>query len=194
MPTSPSANEITGRAIGALFFAGFGTIWIILALYVRQMMTTANLSVVVADLALLLVTALWLMRKSKLYPRVDEDPAQAKAFNRINGIQWIAVAVVAFSFARLHLDPYVLSAITLIVGLHMFPLARLFSYRMHYATGAALVIWAVASVLLAPVEQLQGTTALGTGILLWASAWVTLALAIRAARPAGSARAERQVI
>ena len=51
MPTSPSANEITGRAIGALFFAGFGTIWIILALYVRQMMTTANLSVVVADLA-----------------------------------------------------------------------------------------------------------------------------------------------
>jgi hypothetical protein len=69
----------------------------------------------------------------------------------------------------------------------MFPLAKLFRYPMHYVTGAALVAWASASVLLIPAEQLQGVTALGTGILLWVSAAITLAMAAVAVRRKASA-------
>jgi hypothetical protein len=93
---------------------------------------------------------------------------------------------VAFSFARLHIDAYVMSAITAIVGLHMFPLARLFRYPLHYATGTVLVAWAGASVLVLPVEEMQGLTALGTGIILWLSAAVTLTIAIRMSRQSES--------
>jgi len=64
----------------------------------------------------------------------------------------------------------------------LFPLARLFHYPLHYATGTVLVVWAVASAMLVPVDQMQGTAALGTGIILWLSAVVTLAIAVNAAR------------
>jgi hypothetical protein len=104
----------------------------------------------------------------------------ARAFKWINIIQWAAVAVVAFAFARFGIDVYVVSAITAIVGLHMFPLARVFRYPMHYVTGTVLVSWAAASVLLFAKDEMQGSTALGTGLILWSSALVTLALAVRA--------------
>jgi hypothetical protein len=113
---------------------------------------------------------------------LPEDPARGRSFGRINVLQWIAVAIVAFSFAKLHMDAYVMSAITAIVGIHFFPLAKLFRYPMHNVTGAVLVLWASASVLFVPVDRLQGISALGTGIVLWLSAAITLTLAIAMAR------------
>jgi hypothetical protein len=77
---------------------------------------------------------------------------------------------------------YIPSAITAIVGLHMFPLGRIFHYPAHYRAGAIMLAWAVASVVFVPVEELQGIAALGTGVILWISAAVTLALALQAAR------------
>ena len=104
-----------------------------------------------------------------------DDPAVGRAFGWINAIQWIAISVVAFSFAKLHLDAYVHARpLPPIVGLHMFPLARLFRYPLHYATGALLVTWAVVSVIAYPTENMQGAAALGTGVILWVSAAVEL--------------------
>jgi hypothetical protein len=133
-------------------------------------------------MSILFLTAFYLLRQSRRWPRVPDDPGRGRAFGWINAIQWTAVFIVAFSFAKLHIDAYVISAITAIIGLHMFPLARLFRYPLHYATGAVLVAWAAASAILAPVERMQGTAALGTGIILWLSAAVTLAVAVHAAR------------
>jgi hypothetical protein len=113
---------------------------------------------------------------------VPEDPAIGRAFGWINAIQWIAVGAVAFTFAKLHIDAYVMSAITAIVGLHLFPFARLFRNRLHYGTGALLVAWALASALLVPIDHMQGIAALGTGAILWLSAAVTLIIALQSAR------------
>jgi hypothetical protein len=137
---------------------------------------------VALGLTVLLLAAFYLLHLAKRWPRVPDDPAVGRAFAWINAIQWIAVILVAFAFARLHLDAYVISAITGIVGLHMFPLARLFRYPPHYAAGSVLVAWAAASAVFVSTEKMQGVAALGTGIILWLSAAVTLALAIPAAR------------
>jgi hypothetical protein len=177
-----TANRIGGRAIGALFFTGFGAIWLLLGLYAKQRLSTAPLSLVVCGTVALGFGALFLLRRAKTLPRAPEDPAMARAFKWINIVQWVAVAVVAIAFARFGIDAYVISAITAIVGLHMFPMARVFRYPMHYVTGTALVGWAVASVLLFPKDEMQGSTALGTGVILWLSALLTLALAMRAMR------------
>lgn len=176
-----TANQLSGRAIGSIFFSGFGALWIGLALYVRQTLTIDLTIGIGAGLAALLLTAFWLLRRSKHFPKLPEDKAMSRAFNRVNAMQWIAIAVVSFSFARLHIDAYVLSAITAIVGIHLFPLAKLFRYPLHNFTGAALVAWASASVLFVPVDHLQGVTAIGTGIILWISAAVTLSLAVKLA-------------
>ena len=182
MTATPTANQLRGRAIGSLFFAGFGALWIGLALYIKEILTAASLSFVALDLAVLLAMACWLLREANRFPAAAEDPEKGRKFNRINIAQWIAVAVVAFSFARLHIDAYVMCGITAIVGLHFLPLARLFHYGMHYVTGSVLVVWAAASAILVPAEHLQGTSALGTGIVLWVSAFTTLCLAFTLAR------------
>lgn len=192
MKNAPTANQLSGRAIGSIFFTVFGALWIVLALYVKQILNFATISWVALDFAVLMATAIWLFRQARRFPKTPEDPARSRAFNRINIVQWVAIAAVAFTFARLHIDAYVMCAITAIVGLHMFPLARLFRYPLHYVTGTALVGWAAASAALVPAEHLQGTSALGTGILLWLSAFVTLTIAATAARRAGAAYSPQQ--
>jgi energy-converting hydrogenase Eha subunit C len=182
MQNFPNANQLSGRAIGSMFFAGFGTGWLFMALAAKQWIGFATVSGVMLGMSILFLTAFYLLRQSRRWPRVPDDPGRGRAFGWINAIQWTAVFIVAFSFAKLHIDAYVISAITAIIGLHMFPLARLFRYPLHYATGAVLVAWAAASAILAPVERMQGTAALGTGIILWLSAAVTLAVAVHAAR------------
>lgn len=174
-----TANQLSGRAIGSIFFSGFGALWIALALYIKQILSVDFAIGIGAGLAALLLTAFWLMRRAKLFPKLPEDRVMGRAFNRINALQWIAVAIVGFTFARLHIDIYVLSAITAIIGIHMFPLAKLFRYPLHNLTGAILVAWASASVLFVPTDHLQSATAIGTGIILWLSAATTLALAIK---------------
>jgi hypothetical protein len=165
-----------------MFFACFGTGWIFLALTAKQMINPITVSGTVAGMVVQLLVAAHLMRRAQSWPRVAEDPARGRAFTMINVIQWTAVAIVAFSFAKFHIGAYATSAITAIIGLHMFPLARLFRYPLHYLTGVLLVAWAAASAMFLPVAEMQGTTALGTGAILWLSAAVTLAIALRASQ------------
>jgi hypothetical protein len=177
-----TANQLSGRATGALFFAGFGALWIALALYALERLNAATVAGLLLGLAILVLAALSLQRAAKRWPRQPDDPAIGRAFAWINAAEWGAVFIVATALHRLHQDAYVMCAITAIVGLHMFPLARLFRYAPHYWSGAVLVVWAAASAVLVPYEHLQGITALGTGVILWINAAVTLALAIPAAR------------
>jgi hypothetical protein len=92
--------------------------------------------------------------------------------------------ILATILGRLHLDVYIVPAIASIVGLHLFPLAKLFRYRMHYVTGTAMVLWSAGAMIVVPVDHVQGMTALGAGVILLSSAAVTLALALETARKA----------
>jgi hypothetical protein len=131
MNTIQNANQLSGRATGALFFTGFGALWFLLALYARQEFGVSSVSGVVLGTLVLLIASVMLYREAKRRPRVPDDPAMGRAFMWLNAIQWIAISVVAFSFAKLHIDVYAMNAIGVIVGLHMFPLARLFRYPLH---------------------------------------------------------------
>jgi len=183
-----TANQLRGRAIGAMFFACFGTGWIFLALAAKQLINATTASGTVAGMVILLLAAAYLMRRARIFPRVADDPSRGRAFTWINAIQWTAVFIVAFSFARFHIDAYTTSAITAIVGIHLFPLARLFRYPLHYLTGAVLVAWGAASAAWLPMAEMQGTTSLGTGVILWLSAALTLGLALQASRRAAPAQ------
>jgi hypothetical protein len=167
-----------------IFFAAFGAGWIAMGLYGAGQLGVVPVLMVAACTMVLLAGAAYLSREAERFPHVAKDPKQGRIFAWVNLAQWIAVAIVAVSFARLHIDHYVINAITAIIGLHMLPLARLFRYTPHYLTGAVLVAWAVASMWLAPGENLQSVTAIGTGLLLWLSAAATLGLALALARRA----------
>ena len=128
---------------------------------------------------LIVVVAVHVARKAKRWPRVAGDPTMGRRFAWINAIQWAAIVAVVFGFSRLHIDAYGASAVTVIVGMHYLPLARLFHFPLHYVTGAVLVGWGAMSALLFSRDVVLGVAALGTGAILWVSAAAMLVLVMR---------------
>ncbi len=181
MKNFPNANQLGGRAIGAIFFTCFGTGWLFLGMAAKQIINPATVAATMTSMVALLLAAALLLRQARRWPRVPNDPAMGRAFGWVNAIQWIAIFVTAFTLSKMHLDAYTPSAIAVIAGLHLFPLARLFHYPLHYATGTVLIGWAVGTALFVPVAEMQGAAALGTGLILWLSAVVTLTIGLRAA-------------
>ncbi len=180
MQTELTANRIRGCAVGAMFFAGFGSGWWFTAFAGMQKLDAGTAIAVDLGTLALLAGAVAVMRQAKHWPRVPSDPKMMRTFAWVNAMQWAAIAAVVFGFLRLHIGVYMVPAITAIAGLHLFPLARLFRYPMHHVTGALLVGWGAASCLLFSQGAMQGASALGTGAILWASAAVMLLRAMRA--------------
>ncbi len=181
-PHPLSANALRGRAIGTMFFAFFGGFWFLIALYARQQINAITVSAVVLLMFALGVAAYNLMRLSTHFTRIPEDPTIGRKFGWINLIQWGSIAILVPTLGKLHLDVYIPTTITVIVGLHMLPLATLFRYAQHNITGCLLIVWAGAAMLIAPADSMQSTTCIGTGSILWVSGAVTLVRAFRAVR------------
>ena len=177
-----NANQLYGRAVGSMVLAGFGGIWFGLSLYAKELLNAATVLYIAAGLLVLLAGSAKLMGSANRFPRLPENPAGSRAFHWINALQWIAIFVTVTILRRLHLDAYSISAIACIVGLHFFPLAKLFRNQLHYVTGSAMVAWAAATAGFAPLEQMQGDAAMGVGVILWASAAITLGMSLLAVR------------
>jgi len=182
-----TANRVSSMGIGVMFAAGFGSGWLFWSLVLQQKIGARSATSVGTGTLVLLAVAAYVMQQSKRWPRVADAPEVGRAFAWINALEWTAVAAAVFGCARMHWDAYVPSAVTVIVGLHYYPLARLFRNPIHYVTGTVLVAWALASAVIMPTDQLQGVVTMGTGAILWSSAVVTLVRAFQAMRVAGPA-------
>jgi hypothetical protein len=60
--------------------------------------------------------------------------------------------------------------VILVIGLHFFPLAKLFRYRGYNHTAAALVLVALLYMLFGGKGHSVALSLLATGVILWASA------------------------
>jgi len=186
-----SVEALRGRATGVLFLSGFGGLWFLLGLAASQRLSLPTACALAAGLAALVAGAVLLRRRSAALPPSTLDPEEqrraGRTFGRVNAVQWAAIVLIAVVLGRLHLDAYTPAAVTVVVGLHFFPLARLFRSPQHHVTGAALVLWGAVCLLLVPRDVLQSTTAFGTGAVLWTAAAVTLARSFRQLREVGVA-------
>jgi len=169
--------------VGVGVISVFGALWFLFGLAAGQTLSATTGALLGGGLLALVVLALTLSRRAAALPRSEADPERARqvgrGFGRVNALQWVAITVTAIVLGRLHLDAYIPAAVTLIVGLHFFPLGRLFRYPQHYITGTVLVVWAVDCLAFVPRETLQSTTAFGTGAILWVSSVVTLVRSFR---------------
>jgi drug/metabolite transporter (DMT)-like permease len=169
-----TANQLKGRAIGALFFTGFGTLWLMLGLYLCERLSIGAVFGVLLVATGLTAAALNLMSHARRFPRVTEDARRKRMFYWIDGGQYVAIFLVLTTLNKRHLEVYDVTAIAAIVAVHLFPLAWVFQNKMHYATGGTLLLWLTGTVFFVPAQQLQGMTALGTGVILWLAAAITL--------------------
>ena len=164
---------MAGRAIGAMFFSVFGGLW--LGLWANdQYPGVVGLLIVALGTAVLLATSHRVYKDNspalKAIAQTPESRRKSRLFNLINALQWGVILLVALVLTHTGNTRWVLPAIVFIVGVHFLPLARLFEYRPHYLTGAALIVLASVYPLIARDGPENAIGALGAGLILWASA------------------------
>lgn len=124
----------------------------------------------------LLATSIQAVRKTKAGMKArSETPDQfrsrfSKPFRVICLFEGAACAVVvalALSFQRLDL---IAAGISLVVGVHFLPLARLFRLRAYHVAGSAIILTDLLSVSLMKGRNLTLGPAASTGIVLWVTA------------------------
>jgi len=177
--TLPSSAR-AGRAIGAMFFAFFGAVWLV-AGSVRSGRGTPTLLGAIILCAIIIVAIAYRRYKAHSIARhaEAESPAakrRSRWFNIINAAQWIAILIAVNVLIRLHLAAWSVPACIFIVGLHFLPLARLFAYLPHYVTGVALMLVAVVYPFAVPFGPQSSIGCLCSGIILWISALYGLTL------------------
>ncbi len=173
-----------GAARSALFMAVFGVVW-------------AAAGVVLLVVAFALASALCLgsvrlWRAARGLPSDDSPRAEARRrhssrrFSLVFGLQGAAIALVIVLLGRYALATFIPAVVALIVGLHFFPLAKLFGARAYHVTGAALCALALVAFLLAPAWRLP-FVGLGCASALFATTAYVLALVGEATSSGGTA-------
>jgi hypothetical protein len=177
--TAITREQAHGRATGALFFVGFGAVWIATGLAQEHHGSPAALVCLALVSALLLVAIAQAMRRSRSLPvaqlSAEEQVRAERMFTAVNIIQWVSIATAVAVLGLLHMPEYIVPAIAIIVALHLFPLAGAFRNRQHYVTGALLLLWSLGCLALLPEAHVSGVCGLGVGMVLLLSATVTLA-------------------
>ena len=181
-------EQAHSRATGALFFVGFGTVWVSIGLEQAHRGSVAALSSVAAAGILLVVVITRLMRRSRELPSTEISPEeqvrQQRMFTAVNIIQWVSVGTAVAVLSLLHMPEYTVPAISMLVGLHLLPLAGSFQNRQHYLTGAVLLLWPLGCLALLPRSHVSSTCAIGVGLVLMLSAAGSLAWAFASLRTA----------
>jgi hypothetical protein len=95
-------------------------------------------------------------------------------FGVIFTVEFILIAVVSIILANLDRPLLIPVAIALIVGLHLFPLARVFRLRVYTITGLMCVVSSLASLLIYEEALRLLVLGLAVAIILWVSAGVVL--------------------
>ena len=187
MQAGKTAEAISGRATGVLFFAGFGSIWLYNGISAMHRLNPISVAAIGVIFAALFVPAGLLLRASSKVTYANEADSQhsteaKRTFTRVNILQWTAIVAALVLFNVLHKQEFLAAVITFIVGAHLIPLARLFCYPAHYVTGGLLMFWATLIAIMLPGEMMPSIGTLGTAAILLGSAAYTLASAGRAAR------------
>jgi hypothetical protein len=182
-----TAEAISGRATGVLFFAGFGSWWLLNGISAMHRLNPVSLAAIATICAALAVPAAMLLRSTSRAFEANgagerDSPEARRAFRRVNLTQWAAIVAAIALFNAIHKQEFLTTAITFIVGAHLIPLARVFRYPAHTATGTLLMAWATLIAVAFPAEIMPSVGALGTASILLGSAACTLAGARRAAR------------
>lgn len=160
------------RARGAVFFSGFGALWLLAWAYFGGHPAVAALIVPVA--AVLLWTG---VRRARVAPEVmaafKTTPPHRRGqrvFLWTNIGQWLGVFIGVNVLNNTGLGTWAMPLVVMIVGLHMFPLAWAFHNRPHLVTGTALVLLAITGPFIAAGGPADTVISAWTGLILWLSA------------------------
>ncbi len=167
----------TLRRRGTLVLCVFALVWAFAA--ASGTGSATDVVPLVTEAAAVLVTAgtvyLGYRRGAAPSPRVVSPPPNwARGVGIVNTVELVAVlAVIAASNASGH-PSLIPVGVALVVGLHFFPLARLYDQRQYRWTAALLTAVAVVGLVLVAAglsaEGVRGVVGLACAVVLWGTA------------------------
>ncbi len=173
---TPTPDHLKGCAIAALSLAVFGSAWFAFWLAATQRLGPATGAILSLGLLALLLTGSWVLRQARQLPPAAPNRANAakrrrewRVFGAVDAAQWASIFFAGWLLPRLGLAAYLTPLVVGMVGLHFFPLARLFHYHGYYFMGGALVVWPVGCLLVLPQPEWPASVALAAGSILWLS-------------------------
>jgi hypothetical protein len=171
--------RMRGRAVGAIVCAGFGAYalywWTRAAIRGEQRPWFGAIAVATAILVVWAIANLVSLRHA---PRVALDKRQVRfyriGYGLIVAIEGAAISVGGPILGHFHRPELYGQWVGAVVGIHFFPLGKLFKLPLYYGTGAAISLAAFGSLLISPSPLRSVISAGGTGLALWITAVVIL--------------------
>jgi hypothetical protein len=183
-PSQPALSAF-GFSAAALIMTIFGFVWLGWGFSVssaftdfsssRALPATRWITFYVAFLVLL-ATSIQAVRKSKVSMKAssatpDELRSRfGKPFRMVCFLEGAACAVVVSITLSFHRLDLMAAGISLVVGVHFLPLARLFRLRVYYMAGVAIILADLLSVSLMKGRNITLGPGASTGIILWITA------------------------
>jgi len=171
--------RMRGRAVGAIVCAGFGAYalywWTEDAIQSEQGVWIGAIAAVTAILVAWAIANLVALRHA---PRVTLDKRLVRYYRIgyavILATEGAAISVGGPILGHFHRPELFGQWIGAVVGIHFFPLGKLFKIPLYYGTGAAISLAAFGSMLISSSSLSSAVCAAGTGVALWITAVVIL--------------------
>lgn len=179
-PIQIAAARAFGTAIGTLFLGFFGMAWIVVSLIIAGEGSVRLYIGLGCFLAVIAAFSFPTMRRARpLLDRSKEGLARKKRIDRhfmwINIFQWGLIILTVNILANVKLANWTMPAVMFIVGVHFYPLARLFHVPMYYLTGTLMAGWAIAYPILFSAGSGDAVGGIGAGAVLWATSLYLIA-------------------
>ncbi len=168
--TQDNATRAFGTAIGNLFLAFFGILWIVVSLVIagrNYPLLYAGLGCFFTALSLYSFHTIRQVRGTMVRPDAAEKKRYRRQFRIVNIVQWGLVFLAIYILVHMQLYYWITPAIIFIVGIHFLPLARLFHMPVYYVTGPVMAAWAIVYPILFTPGKGDWIGGLGTGAILW---------------------------
>lgn len=140
------------RPRGAIVSAVFGAIWLVAWWYQAHRTSPAILFVIIVSVAAVMGAALLQLRRFRRIELAAPPGYRASRFRLygiVNAIYWPLVLVAVVALGASGHARWINPAIILLVGLHLFPLGRVFQDWLLHLAGVLLVVLAVSYPLVA---------------------------------------------
>jgi hypothetical protein len=172
-------TSLTGLSIGALVCAFFGSPWMFWAVVwsgSRSWMWYCAMDVIslaIIGLAILGIRTSFRLAASEPKGMKSWRPSRSHYW-LTTGTEWALVVAAAIWLSHVGRDDLIPQACGVIVGLHFFPLAKIFRVPTYYGTGAAMILGELTSLML-PHGYARNILGCGVvGLTLWATALIIL--------------------
>lgn len=171
------------RASGIFFLSIFGAIWGLVGTNLLSGIgrISADILIGLVTLAFFVIGIRLIRSARKLSDTVTpEEVAEDKRirtwFGVVFGVELVLIMLVVLLLPKIGAGRLLSPGIALIVGVHFLPLARLFSARVYYATGALLILVALVALflILQHIGFLPDTWSLFSSVAAALILWLTL--------------------